>query len=175
MITYARFFDALTWASSRAIRNFERILIIGPGITDPIDNLQEMYPSSEIVVVEIEGKAVRQLERRFKGVDGLHVVKGDACLLSDFAPGLYDLTIIRHPDVARFSERWAAALASSVDALKQRGLLLVTCYSLPEVAFVNTVLREKAVFSYTGSLYTTVPIDLQGNDRYILIFEKQSR
>jgi len=164
----------LRWASTRIVHTTERILIVGPGDTDPVENIHSICPASEIVLVEVEGRLVHQLETRYRGIDALRIIKGDVSLLSDLAPGPYDLTIIRHPDVARFNERWAAALDSSVAALRQGGLLMVTCYSLPEMAFINKVLHEKPVSLHAGSPYTTVPVDLQGNDRYILIFEKQS-
>jgi hypothetical protein len=74
----------------------------------------------------------------------------------------FDLTIIRHPDVARNPAAWGSILQA------YPGLLLVTLYSPDEVDFVRQHVSRRR---YPISERRLAPVDATGRDKFVLVFQ----
>lgn len=64
-------------------------------------------------------------------------VRADLCALP-LQQGWFDLVVVRHPDVARRPDVWAAALVNLRFALNTQGILLVTCYAYDEYDWLRS-------------------------------------
>jgi hypothetical protein len=165
----ARFLDALKQLiDDRAVK---QVLIVGPGTIDPITDLLTVLPSAHLILIEADPVAAATLQRRWDSTPRVRCICGDAAN-SEFAQGPYDLVVIRHPDIAQFSNRWAKVLEGVVRSTASNGLLIVSTYSLDELQFVSAVLHTQPVCPVAGAPYTTIPLGLQGNDRYIAAYQR---
>jgi phospholipid N-methyltransferase len=168
-----RFLDALRRTySAEELEQTQNVLIFGPGLTDPLDELLAMFPQAAITAVEADQETAQKLASRFEGNPRLRILNDDAASLSDSTAGTYDLMIARHPDVARYMEQWQQAFQRGADSVRVGGLLVASVYSLPEASFIDMVMADLPVTMRPGTPYTAVPVPLQGNDRYILIYER---
>jgi hypothetical protein len=169
MISHDRFFDALSRTLTLEQRtNLNRLLIVGPGTSEPIDRFLELFPQASLTLIEVDHEALTKLTEKWGTNDRISIFNAAADALSLH----FDLAVIRHPDVARFSERWQSTFATVIESLTDSGLLAVSAYSLPEATFINQAVSAQPVDLLSGSPYSPLSVDLQGNDRYILIFRK---
>ncbi len=168
-----RFLDALDKAIPPAERaGMARVLLVGPGRDDPVPELLTLFPQSRLTLIELDPEVVSSLRGRLPETAPVELVSGDAANPDELPAGPYDLVLIRHPDIARQMERWQDVLKLAGHRLRLEGVLVVSTFSLPEIAFVHRVLATQNIAIVPGSPYTAVPVPLQGNDRYVLIARK---
>jgi hypothetical protein len=170
-MTAARFCDALrnvaVWFE---IERLDQVLVVGPGTTDPLDCILSILSPSRLFVIEINERAAASMQLMWQNSD-IHIMQGDASTLS-LASKAIDLTIIRHPDIDRFSERWAAVFAALQSDLCDGGIVLISAYSLAEVAALRDCFARVGMSLNYAPELTSHPVDLQGNDRYLLLGQK---
>lgn len=169
-----RFFDALQKLYPPEARaQVQEMLIAGPGRSEACADLLSLFPQARLTAVDVDEGAIEAIEAALVEYgDRVRAVCGDVADVSAIAPGPYDLVIVRHPDVARRMEAWQEGIAACIEETKPGGMLVITCYSLPEASFVDGVMQALPATLRSGSPYTPAPVALQGNDRYILAYEK---
>jgi hypothetical protein len=170
MTSSARFLDALQQLV-RDCAKLKRVLVVGPGTTDPIADLLTVLPSADLTLIEVDPVAAATLQRRWDSTARVRCICGDAAN-SESAQDAYDLVVIRHPDTAQFRHRWANVLERTVRSTLSNGLMIVCTYSLDELQFVIAMLHTQPVCPVAGAPYTTIPLGLQGNDRYIVAYQR---
>jgi spermidine synthase len=170
----ARFFDALQRLYPPEARDgVEEMLVAGPGRYEACADLLSLFPQARLTAIDVDEGAIEAIrDTLVEYGDRVRAVVGDVADVSAIAPGPYDLVIVRHPDVARRMEAWQEGIAACVADVRPGGLLVVTCYSLPEASFVDGVMQVLPATLRPGSPYTPAPVALQGNDRYILAYER---
>jgi hypothetical protein len=174
MSRFTRFLDAL----SHIVVDFSRInqaLIIGPGITDPIEDMLILLPAAHITLVDADPDVAAKLQVRWRDLPRLTCLCADASASDVVAVGQYDLLVIRHPDIARRTDEWSRVLRQGVRSLSPDGHIVVTTYSLDEIEFVWSVFPDQSVSLIPGAPYTSTALDLQGNDRYIAAYQRSEQ
>jgi hypothetical protein len=176
MTETTRFLDALLRVMPAPRRDeVKHVLIVGPGLDDPIGDLARAFPSAHVAVVERDLSAAQQLrEHLCKATVRVTVIPGDASDPQQIPLKAYDLVVARHPSVARDRERWQIALGVCIDRLAPEGIIAVSTYSLPEMAFVDQVFRSNSAEVLPDSPYTLHPGPLRGDDRYLLMARKRA-
>lgn len=165
----ARFCEALQNLTELVSRNdLPQVLVIGPGTTDPIECITTTLTPTRLVLIELDLQAVKWLHQHWSE-SGIKIVHGDAAALTSLAPGPYDLVIVRHPNIERFPERWTAVFSAVKLNLREDGLLLLSAYSLAEVSALKTCLAKVGIDLEYSPQLTNQPLDLQGNDHYLLL------
>lgn len=169
-----RFLDALNRILAFAQQEIvEQALVIGPGTDDPLVELSSALPNTDITAIDIDPAVVSKLnEQVAAGMIRLVVKEADASQLESDSLREYDLIIVRHPDVAKSTERWRDVFTACARRMREGGVLLISVYALSEIAFVDEVLRQCDMAMLPGSPYTPEPVSLQGNDRYIWAGQK---
>jgi hypothetical protein len=151
---------------------FKNILVIGPGSIDPFKGILDWFPTAHVTAVEIDTASSDSLSAKYYLNARLRIVNGDAADLSMCAPGPYDLICIRHPDLDRDIERWTRVFAQAVANLAEGHPLIITTYSLAECSVLQQMLKQQSSALLATTLHSDVPVDLQGNDRYVLVYRR---
>lgn len=111
-----------------------------------------------------------QRAQRLRQAARLHLIYADLRKVA-FAPHAFDAILIRHPDIERAPSVWQAAVGRLPRWLKPHGRLLVTTYSLSELAHMRAMCAASAALR-------AVPLDehllaaaaLSGRDSYALCY-----
>jgi hypothetical protein len=165
-----RFLDALNHIV-RDCSQVKQVLIIGPGFTDPVDALLDMLPATHLTLVDVNNDVIAELYKRWCHSHRVTCICADASTSNVVGSGLYDLVVIRHPDIARFPDQWIGILGQVAHWITADGLIIITTFSLDEVQCVKSLLQQPVTLS-ADSPYTSKPLDLQGNDRYIVAYRR---
>jgi hypothetical protein len=170
MTPLLRFLDALNHIV-RDCSQVKQVLIIGPGFTDPVDALLDMLPGAHLTLIDVNEAVIAELWKRQVKSQRITCICADASTSNVVGSGLYDLLVMRHPDIARFPDQWRGVLGQVAHWLTADGLIIITTYSLDEVQFVKSLLQQLVTLS-ADAPYTSKPLDLQGNDRYIVAYRR---
>lgn len=173
-IDLTRFFDALQRAYPEESRaSVARVLVIGPSYAAAMIDLLALFPEAHLTLIDADQQVIEQITPELSEyTDRVRLEAGNAVQLPELAPGPYDLAIIRHPDVSRRPDTWGQVITASAGELAPGGTMIFTAYSLPEASFIDQVLQTLSLPMRDGSPYSPVPVALQGNDRYILIYDR---
>ncbi len=125
-----------------------------------------------IYAVDWDRLALRAVQRvqRMRQAAPLRLIYADLCEVA-FAQHAFDAILIRHPDIDRAPSVWQAALGRLPRWLKPHGRLLITTYSLSELAHMRALCA-------TYSALHAAPLDerqlmaaaLSGRDSYALCY-----
>src|SRR5574341_901613 len=169
-----RFLDALLSVMPSRRNSLERILIVGPGLDDPFLNLAGLFPSARLIVIEVDPDAAKWLRELVRdNATLIAVIAGDASDPKFLPLEAYNLVVMRHPDIARQQARWQSVASLCIERLAPGGIIVVSTYSLREMSFIDNVFRRQPVEVLPGSPYTTQPVPLRGDDRYIRVAQKR--
>lgn len=134
----------------------------GCGAFPTARTLEELFPAAVLLGIDRDPFALR-------GKPSLRLIVGDVARLPLARSVRFDLILIRHPDVDRHRQVWQQACLLLPGWLRPGGRVLVSCYAAHEVEAVREMLRAGGALPVTlaGSL---PPVDLSGQDRYLLGF-----
>jgi hypothetical protein len=173
MTRCARYFDALhRIIVDTGSNGIGTVLIIGPGLSDPLDDFVVRFPSAKFTLFETDHVAADKLRMRWNGSTQIANVATDPLNIGSSPSEQYDLVLTRHPNVAHFTNRWHHTLRNAANCLVHSGLMVISTYSLDEMETIETLMSEPCLELLPGAPYTTVPVDLQGNDRYIMALHR---
>jgi predicted membrane-bound spermidine synthase len=170
MMNHTRYLDSLETIVGDCTR-IHRVLIIGPGTTDPVAELLCILPVATFVLMEIDPRVTEKLQMRWAANNRITCICADASTSMRQTRSGYDLALIRHPDVARFTNRWTRVLGYVTQTVSPNGVIVVSTFSLDEEMAIRSILHVQNVNLIPGAPYTSVPLDLSGNDRYIMAYK----
>jgi SAM-dependent methyltransferase len=150
------------------------IVDIGCGRCDELGLLLELFPRAVLALVDSDPASIHYLERENTGIGArVRLRLADARELDRFAPGPFDLAIIRHPDLDARPGVWDTVIRVTVDQVADGGTLLVSSYSVGEAEAVRRIARAQRLTDVTNQHLIGMPVALNGGDRYILVYIKQ--
>ncbi|HVO42688.1 MAG TPA: hypothetical protein VMT34_08700 [Aggregatilineales bacterium] len=140
------------------------ILEIGPGCwpATPVH-----FPTTPIAAVDWDGEALQAARRRISH-PCFYPVQADAADLP--LRRIFDLVVVRHPDLDRHPDRWARVFARIPGALC--GILVVTTYSAHEMEIIRPWLRPLVAYPVRYDRLSLVTLD--GADRCVVVSQKRS-
>lgn len=130
-----------------------RLLNIGCGAFVEAPALEQMLPHWTIIgldIVPLKQKPVVQIQ-----ADGLRLPFNCE----------FGLILIRHPDVAKYPERWKAIFENLSPYLN--GALLITTYTIDEADFVRRRVKLPRLMLYESKLS---PVNLAGQDKFFAAY-----
>ncbi|NDJ53710.1 MAG: class I SAM-dependent methyltransferase [Chloroflexi bacterium] len=164
-----RLLDALTNAIVERTA-IDRILNLGPGLEDPIEEVLALFPSAALRAVDQDVDVCRRLQDQFRANNRVRISHAEASDALTEADATYDLIILRHPNISENKTSWFGALRLVPQALKAEGHFVVTLYDLAELDLLQEATAHSPLREKPGAPYTQVPIALRGQDRYIQIY-----
>ena len=167
-----RFLDAVRYLTvGRPREAIEKVLIAGCGFCDECGALAEMFPSAVVTAIDIlESNTRRTVAMTAEISDRVTAIQGNLAWLRKIAPGPYDLIVVRHPNLDEGTKNWRDSLKACIHELSAEGLMIISIYSLMEATTANQLVKAAGASLRVGSPYTSKPVALQGNDRYILAY-----
>lgn len=133
-----------------------RLLSVGCGAFDEASALRKVFPHWHCIGVDIDPLARATL-------------RADGCRLPFARKPLFDLILVRHPDVALRGAAWQTILSELPRFLMPAAWLVVSTYSADEVQR----LRQIAPFLQMASTANLPAINLLGQERHMLTYQGQ--
>jgi len=134
------------------------ILDLGCGTVLDATSYAEQWPSARLFAVDWDVAALQMIRPSGLGLrlqaDGRHL---------PFA-AIFEVIVIRHPDVDRHRERWHKIIKEVARVL--RGTILVTTYTGTECDQIRRWMHESGLSPVLVD--HTVPLSLSGRDRFAL-------
>lgn len=162
---------ALETNSPPAIRQqCRRMAVIGCGRCDECDLLLELFPFASLCLIDADPTAIADLMRRYAAPTRVCPILGDARQLKSIAPGPYDFTLIRHPDLDAQREVWDTVFSAAVRQMAVHSLLVVCTYTAAEAEGARQIARALPLKETGPAEMLDAPVALAGNDRYILLY-----
>ncbi len=134
----------------------------GCGACPPARTLHELFPAAVLLGIDRDPFVLR-------GKPFLRLIVGDVARLPLARSVRFDLILIRHPDVDRHLERWRQASMGLPGWLRPEGRMLVSCYAAHEVETMRAALLAGGARPLDIDVGLP-PVDLAGQDRYVLGF-----
>ncbi len=135
-----------------------RILELGSAEGQSTETLMARYPAAAIYGVDDDLAALQRVP------PPMQPILADVRALPFNMR--FDLIVIRHPDIDRSSQAWEQAIRGTPALLAPGGLLIVTCYSLPEAERLRGWLDALPLMPMKLPETLSAP-DLSGRDRFI--------
>lgn len=123
---------------------------------------REIFGGIQIIGVDLDAGLLRKASGH----------KLHCCLASVAAlpfPAVFDLVVVRHPDVDRGRQDWQPFFAAAGRLLISGGILLVTAYHAPEIDQIRQWVRANTCLT-PFPLAQLAPPGLDGRDRYALVY-----
>lgn len=139
-----------------------RLLDVGCGAYPAADTLRGTLPGWTLYGVDVDVDALRRARLR---APDLHLIQADARGLPALLRATFGLILVRHPDLYRNRAAWSRIIPALPVLLGPGGVLLVALFAPEEVDIIRALDLPPA-FPLDG----LAPVDLAGQDRYLLAF-----
>jgi SAM-dependent methyltransferase len=113
------------------------------------------------------------LRRAWRQHPGLRLVQADSARLPFRRRfDLFDLIMVRHPDLDRSREGWQRTFQDMPGWLSDSGLMVVSAYSAPEIDLARGWLATGGLVPVPLTVDHLIPPGLSGRDRFVVVCRK---
>jgi precorrin-6B methylase 2 len=175
---FQRFSDAVCMIVGNArLGEIATVLDIGFGNIREIEALTLMFPNACVRAIESDGHIVSMARRGLRaiGLGQVVVLAKDAQFLSGREIASADVVVIRHPNVSENISGWGPTFRWLAAHLARSSILICSTYSLFELIAVQDTLQDAGLTEVPGAPYSKCPVALDGSDRHIVSFAKNSQ
>jgi SAM-dependent methyltransferase len=142
-----------------------RALDIGCGANAAANVLHDLLPGWTFYGIDIDHDALKHAQ---VGFPAQYLIQADARTLPGLFRACFGLIVLRHPDLYRHRAAWKQIIPVLPALLAPGGSLLIALYAPEEVELIRG-LPLPPPYPLNG----LAPVNLAGQDRYLLVFRPE--
>lgn len=159
--------------SPRRIQAVKAVVNVGAGRCTECVGVLKVFPQARLTLVDRDVGSIEYLRnmltRHEKRID---IVQDDAGRFLSNNSVMYDLAIVRHPNLSADVDGWGHIFRLIWLRLVAPGTILVSCHSLYELELVERFFSMDGGVTEKRRVRIEAAVPLSGRDRYALVCNK---